>query len=84
MKRGPAFFILVLVVGAVAGSLLGEILGHVVPNGVLHEIFSRGVSVGIPHFSVNLLALTFSLGLTLRVNLCTLIGVVAAFSFMRR
>ena len=84
MKRGIGFFILVLVVGAVAGSLLGEILGHVVPSGVLHEIFSRGVSVGIPHFSVNLLALTFSLGLTLRVNLCTLIGLVAAFSFMRR
>jgi hypothetical protein len=50
----------------------------------LHEIFSRGVSVGVPHFSVNLLALTFSLGLTLRVNLCTLIGVAAAFFFMRR
>ncbi len=84
MKRGIGFFILVLVVGAVAGSLLGEILGHVVPSGVLHEIFSRGVSVGLPHFSVNLLALTFSFGFTLRVNLCTLIGLVAAFSFMRR
>jgi hypothetical protein len=84
MKHGIGFFILVLIVGAVAGSLLGEIVGHVVPSGVLHEIFSRGVSVGIPHFSVNLLALTFSLGLTLRVNLCTLIGVVVAFSFMRR
>jgi hypothetical protein len=84
MKRGVGFFLLVLVVGAVAGSLLGEILGHVVPNGVLHEIFSRGVSVGVPHFSVNLLALTFSLGFTLRVNLCTLIGLVTAFSFLRR
>ena len=84
MKHGIGFLILVLVVGAVAGSLLGEILGQLVPSGILHSVFSRGVSVGIPHFSVNLLALTFSLGVTLRVNLCTLIGLAAAFYFMRR
>jgi uncharacterized protein DUF4321 len=84
MKRGIGFLILVLAVGAVAGSLLGEILGQLVPSGILHSVFSRGVSVGIPHFSVNLLALTFSLGVTLRVNLCTLIGLAAAFYFMRR
>ena len=84
MKRGIAFVIVVLVVGAVAGSLLGEILGQLFPSGVLHSVFSRGVSVGIPHLSVNLLALTFSLDLALRVNLCTLIGVAAVFYFMRR
>ncbi len=84
MKRGIGFFFLVLAAGAVAGSLLGEILGILVPGGVLHSIFSRGVTVGIPHFSVDLLALRLSLELSLRANLCTLAGVATAFYLMRR
>lgn len=84
MRSRITFFVLVLVVGAVAGSLLGELLGQLLPHGRLVGFFSRGVSVGIPNFSVNLLALTLSLGLMLRVNLCTLIGMAAAFYFLRR
>jgi hypothetical protein len=84
MRRGIGFFVAVLVVGAVVGSLLGEILAQLFPSGALHSLFSRGISVGIPHFSVNLLAITLSLGLMLRVNLCTLVGVAAAFYWLRR
>jgi hypothetical protein len=84
VRRGFAFFVVVLAAGAVAGSLLGELLGLVFPHGFLHEIFARGVSVGIPHFDLDLLALKLSLGLKLRVNLCTLFGVGAAFYFFRK
>ena len=85
MRRGIGFFVTVLIVGAVAGSLLGEILGQLLaPHGMLHTILSRGVSVGIPHFSVDLLAFTLSFGLTARLNVCTLIGVAAAFYLLRR
>lgn len=84
MKRGFGFLVLVLVVGAVAGSLLGELIGILVPRGTVHEIFSRGVSVGIPSFSLNLLAITLSLGLTLRVNLCTLIGIALTYALFRK
>jgi hypothetical protein len=84
VRRGVGFFVVVLVVGAVTGSLLGEILAQLVPSGAVHSLFSRGISVGIPHFSVNLLAITLSLGLMVRVNLCTLIGLAAAFYWLRR
>jgi hypothetical protein len=85
MKRsGLGFFVLVLLVGAVVGSLAGEILGQLVPNGPLHAFFTRGVNVGIPSFSVDLPAITFSLGLMLRVNLCTLFGLALAFYVLRR
>ena len=84
MKRGLGFWVVVLIFGAIAGSLLGELLGVAIPRGPIHAIFSRGINVGIPHFSVDLLAVTLSLGLTLRVNLCTVAGVVAAFYFLRK
>jgi hypothetical protein len=84
VKRGAGFWIVVLVFGAIAGSLLGELLGVAIPHGPIHTILSRGINVGVPHFSVDLLAVTLSLGLTLRVNLCTVAGVAAAFYFLRK
>jgi hypothetical protein len=84
VRRRFVFFVLVVIGGAVAGSLVGEVLGQLLPHGALHAIFSRSVSVGIPHFAVNLLALTLSFGLMLRVNFCTLVGVAAAVYLLRR
>ena len=84
MRRGAGSFVVVLLVGALAGSVVGEVLARLLPSGFLHALFGRGISLGIPHFSVNLLALSLSFGLMLRVNLCTLVGVAAAFFFWRR
>jgi len=84
VRRGIGYFVLVFVVGAVAGSAVGELIGHLVPHGPLHSILTRGTSVSIPHFSVDLLAFALSFGLTLRLNLCTVIGVAAAFYLRRR
>jgi hypothetical protein len=84
VNRGLGFFALVLAAGAVAGSLFGELLGLVFPHGFLHAIFSRGVAVGVPHLTIDLLALKLNLGLTLQVNLCTVLGIGAAFYFLRK
>lgn len=84
MNRGLGFFAAVLAAGAVVGSLLGELLGLVFPTGFLHAFFSRGVAVGIPRLTLDLLALKLNLGLTLQVNLCTVLGVAAAFYLLRR
>ena len=84
MKRGLSFFLLVLLVGAVLGSLLGEVLGQVFPSGPLHVLFSRGSSVGISPFTIHLLIFDLTLGLMLKVNLCSIIGLVAAFLVLRR
>jgi H+/Cl- antiporter ClcA len=84
MKRGLNFFVVVLVVGAVLGSLLGEILGQIFPSGTLHAVFSRGASIGISPFTVYLLIFELTLGLMLKLNLCAVIGLAAAFLYLRR
>jgi len=66
VRRGIGYFVLMFVVGAIAGSAIGELLGHFAPNGPLHSILTRGTTIGIPHFSVDLLAFALSFGLTLR------------------
>jgi len=84
VRRGIGYFVLVFVVGAVAGSAVGELIGHLAPHGALYSILTRGTSIGIPNFSVDLLAFALSFGLTLRLNLCTVLGVAAAFYMRRR
>ncbi|MGH7822446.1 MAG: DUF4321 domain-containing protein [Candidatus Binatia bacterium] len=84
MKRGVGFYVLVAIVGAVIGSLLGEIIGQIVPSGPIHAIFSRGVSVGVTPFTIHLLIFDLTLGLMLKLNLCAVIGLVAAFLYLRR
>ena len=84
MKRNAGFLAVVLIVGAVLGSLLGEILGQIIPSGPIHTIFSRGVSAGVSPFTVHLLVFDLTLGLTIKLNLCTVLGVIAAFLFLRR
>jgi hypothetical protein len=84
VKRGIGYFVLMFVVGALAGSAVGELIGHLAPHGALYSILTRGTSIGIPHFSVDLMAFALSFGLTLRLNLCTVLGVAAAFYLRRR
>jgi hypothetical protein len=84
MRRGAGFLVVVLIVGAVIGSLLGEIIGQIVPSGPIHAIFSRGVSAGVSPFTVHLLVFDLTLGLLIKLNLCTVIGLVAAFIYLRR
>ena len=84
MSRRFGFALLVVFGGAVAGSLVGQLFGEFLGHGRLYAILSRGVSIGIPHFAVDLLALTLSFGLMLRVNFFTLVGVAAALYWVRR
>ena len=84
MKRGAGSWVVVLIVGAVIGTLLGEILGQLIPSGPIHTIFSRGVTAGVSPFTIHLLVFDLTLGLLIKLNLCTVLGLVAAFVYLRR
>ncbi|HHX28521.1 MAG: DUF4321 domain-containing protein [Bacillota bacterium] len=66
MKRGARLWIVffALATGAIVGSILGEVLSGVAP------VLGKGFEVGVkPPFTVDLNVITFTAGLTLRLNL---------------
>ncbi|HHY75280.1 MAG TPA: DUF4321 domain-containing protein [Firmicutes bacterium] len=66
MRRGRLTWIIIfaLVIGAIVGTILEGILSGSVP------VLTRGISIGIdPPFTLDLNALTFTFGFTLRLNL---------------
>ena len=83
--RGIGLILLVVVAGLVVGSLLGELLGSLFPAGSIHDLIVRGPSIGLtPPATLDLRLLTITFGLSLKVNLVGVIGIVIAAFTLRR
>ena len=77
--------LLVIVAGLVVGSLLGEVLGSLLPAGLAQDLISKGPTVGLTQpasLDLRFLALTF--GLSLKVNLVGIVGIVIAALTLRK
>lgn len=84
-QRRVGFIILVLLVGAVIGSFLGELAGSFLPQGWLQILLTRGPTVGLTSpATLDLHFLSVSLGLTLKVNLVALLGLILAAIILRK
>ena len=71
--------LVILILGTLIGSVVGEVIGSLAPGGWIEAIFSKGVNPGLrPPAVLVLKVLTVTFGLTLRVNLASLLGIVLA------
>ncbi|MEJ2366798.1 MAG: DUF4321 domain-containing protein [Acidobacteriota bacterium] len=78
-KTGWFAAFLILLLGAVLGTLLGQIVGILLPSGSAHDLFFKGVSIGLTkplHLDLSVLQIVF--GFTLSVNPLTLLGLLIA------
>jgi hypothetical protein len=77
--------LLVVVAGLVIGSLLGELIGSLLPAGRVHDLFTRGPTIGLtPPATLDLRFLAITFGLGLKVNLVGVVGIVIAVVTLRK
>jgi hypothetical protein len=77
--------LVILILGALIGSVIGEVIGALAPGGYVEAIFSKGISPGItPPAVLDLKVLTLTLGVTMKINLASLIGTVLALIVYRK
>jgi hypothetical protein len=77
--------LVIVILGALIGSVIGEVIAVLAPGGLLEKIFSRGVNPGIsPPAVLDLKVLTLTFGLTVRINLASLLGIVLALLIYRK
>jgi hypothetical protein len=77
--------LVIVILGALIGSVIGEVIGSLAPGGYLETVFSKGVSPGIsPPAVLDLKVFTLTLGLTLRINLASLLGIALALLIYRK
>jgi hypothetical protein len=84
MRHKSFWFLLFMVVlGMVLGTAVGEAIGLILPDGVVKNFFLRSVTASIGPATLNLVAFTFTLGFSLKVNLMGVLGVVVSSYLFR-
>lgn len=68
VSKGTGILIFLLVIGSIFGSLLGEVLRNTLP------FLTYGRTIGLSPTTIDLAALTLTLGLTLKLNIATIFG----------
>lgn len=77
---------------AVAGALIGDIVGSFLPEGTIKTLFERNIEIGVGRtigleqtepLSVNLYALSFILGFTVRINFVSVLFVLLLLIYFR-
>lgn len=83
--RGVGLVLLVIVAGLVVGSLLGELLGSLLPAGRAQDLIAKGPVIGLtPPANLDLRFLALTFGLSLKVNLVGIVGIVIAALTLRK
>ena len=84
MKRREVMFITVaLILGAVIGGLLGEIIATYLPDGAAKTLFSKSIEIGFQTLKVDFYAISFTVGLRLKINLLSALAVISVMIYFR-
>jgi hypothetical protein len=84
LRRGPAFYGLVLAIGFIAGGLLTQVARRFLPAGSAKEFFTTGVTPSVGPLQIDLVIIKFALGpVAIDVSLLSLVGVVIAYLVAR-
>ena len=76
--------LVIVILGALIGSVIGEVIGTLAPGGYVEKVFSKGVNPGItPPAILDLRVITLTFGLTMKINLASLLGIALALLIYR-
>jgi hypothetical protein len=81
--REVTFLIVALLLGAILGGLVGDIIGHLLPDGGAKTLLSRAVVIGFDTVKVDFYAIAFTIGLTFKINLVSLLFVALVILYFR-
>ena len=72
-----------LTLGAIMGTLVGEILGFILPEGVVKQFFLLSKTLSVGPGTLNIIMLQLTLGLSVTLNVISLIGIAVAYYLLR-
>jgi hypothetical protein len=72
-----------IVFGILLGTAVGEAVAVLLPEGVVKEFFLRSVVASLGPGTLNLVAVSITLGLSLKVNIVAVLGMILAVYLFR-
>jgi hypothetical protein len=82
-QKNIGVLVIMVILGMILGTAVGEGIGHLLPDGVVKAFFLSSVSTSLGPTTVDLVAFTFTLGFSLKVNVMAVLGVVFATYLFR-
>lgn len=84
MAKSAGTVLLMVVLGGILGGYVGELLGMLIPSGILHDIFVKGFPLGLTDpLVLNLKIVVFTFGFKIFINLCSVLGILAALYYSK-
>jgi hypothetical protein len=81
--REVTFLLVSLVLAAVVGGLIGDIIGSFLPEGAVKTLFEKSISVGFRPLTVELYALSFTIGLMIKINFVSILFLIVVLLYFR-
>ncbi len=83
-ERRIGILLVALLVGLLFGNVAGEILGFVLPeNSIVEKVLVNAFEYKQSPITVNLIILTVTLGFGLKINIISLVGIFAAWYYVK-
>ena len=82
-QKSIGVLVVMVILGMILGTAVGEGIGHLLPDGVVKDFFLSAVNTGLGPTTVDLVAFTFTLGFSLKINVMAVLGVVFATYLFR-
>ena len=82
-KKPVSILLIMLVVGMLIGSMLGEVISLVLPDGVVKQFFLKSITPGFQLTQIDLEVVKITLGLELKLNIISILGVLLAVYLFR-
>ncbi len=81
--REVTFLLVALVLAAVVGGLIGDIVGTFLPEGAVKTLFQKNVPIGFRPLTVELFALSFTIGLMVKINFVSILFLILVVIYFR-
>jgi hypothetical protein len=81
--RELTFLLVSLVLAAVVGGLIGDIIGSFLPEGAVKTLFEKAVSIGFRPLTVELYAVSFTIGLMVTINFVSILFLIMVLLYFR-
>ncbi len=82
-RRELTLIVAVLLLGAILGGVIGDLIGTFLPEGGARTLLSKAVVVGFEPVKVDLYAISFTIGLSFKINAISVLFVVLMMIYFR-
>lgn len=78
------FYVIILIIGALLGSVIGEAIGVFFKEGIINDMFVKGITPGLKTATLDLYVISLTFGFTIKLNLASVIGILCAALLVRK